>query len=39
MLTDQSDRNPPLGECGGAGKADQAAADDNDLGAQLICLF
>jgi hypothetical protein len=39
MLADQDDGNATLGECGGAGKADQATADDNDLGAQLICLF
>jgi hypothetical protein len=39
MLANQGDGNAALGECGGAGEADQATADDKDFGAQLICLF
>jgi hypothetical protein len=39
MLADHGDGNATLGECGGTSEADQATADDNDLGAQLICLF
>jgi hypothetical protein len=39
MLGDKSDGNATLRECGGAGEADQASADNKDLGAQLICLF
>jgi hypothetical protein len=39
VLADYGDGNATLGECGGAGEADQATANDNDLGAQLICLF
>jgi hypothetical protein len=39
MLADHGDGNATLGECGCAGETDQATANDNDLGAQLICLF
>jgi hypothetical protein len=39
MLANHRDGNATLGECDGAGEADQAAANYNDLGAQLICLF
>jgi hypothetical protein len=39
MLADHRDGNAPLGERGGTGEADEAAANYNDLGAQLICLF
>jgi hypothetical protein len=39
MLADHGDGDAPFRECGGAGEADEATADDNDLGAQLICLF
>jgi hypothetical protein len=39
MLPDHGDGDATLGECGCAGETDQAAANDDDLGAQLICLF
>jgi hypothetical protein len=39
MLADQCDGNATLGERGGTGEADESTANDNDLAAQLICLF
>jgi hypothetical protein len=39
MLPNHADGNAALGKCGCTGEADQATADDNDFGAQLICLF
>jgi hypothetical protein len=39
MFPDYGDGNATLGECDSAGEADQTTADNNDLGAQLTCLF
>jgi hypothetical protein len=39
VFTDQRDRRSALGHSNRGGEADQPAADDDNLGAQLISLF